>query len=221
MALDRPTILGAALEIIDSDGIEGFNLRALGERLGVSQMAAYRYFKNKAEILDALADELLAQVRFERPDEIADPDALIIGYTMRAREVLLQHGPLVRVIAARPLLRDSRADDLIRLHSTFQAAGFPDELIVDAVLTLLSVTVGLILYEYERQAFDRQQGPSYQQDRLKLLQTLTARPDAPAVSKRLLAEISQGTWGERVFESTIRDCYEGLKRRSASSSAAG
>lgn len=213
MALDRPTILAAALEIIDEAGIEGFSLRVLGERLNVSQMAAYRHFRSKAEILDALADQLLAEVRFDNPEEVDDPDDLIIGYTIRAREVLLRHGSLVRVVAARPLLQESRADDLIRLHATFRAAGFPDDSIVDAVLTVLSVTVGLILYEHERQAFDRQQGPSYQEDRRTLLATMAARPDAPEVSTQLLTEVVDGTWGARIFESTIRDCYEGLKRR--------
>lgn len=211
--LDRPTILAAALELVDEGGLEGFTLRALGERLGVRQMAAYRHFENKAAIIDALADQLLEQVRLDDPTVVTDPDELILGYLRRARSVLLAHPALVPVVAARPLVRSNRAEDLIRLSATFSDAGFPDETIVESVLTLVSITLGLIVYEQQRMTFDRAQGPSYQTDRLLLLAEMIERPDAPKVSEDLMRRIVAGDWGAEVFETTITDAYESIKRR--------
>ncbi len=211
--LDRPTILAAALALVDERGLDGFTLRALGERLGVRQMAAYRHFENKAAIIDALADDLLEQVRLDDPAVVSDPDELILGYLRRARTVLLSHPALVPVVAARPLLRSNRAEDLIRLSATFSDAGFPDDTIVESVLTLVSITLGLILYEQQRMTFDRAQGPSYQSDRLALLAEMIERPDAPKVSEDLTRRIVDGGWGAEVFETTIDDVYRSIKRR--------
>ncbi len=213
MALDRLTILDAALELIDERGVDGFTLRALGERLGVSQMAAYRHFKGKAAIVDALADRLLEEIKLDDPSEVPDPEDRILGYVRRARSVLLAHPALVPVVAARPLVRATQADDLIELHATFSAAGFPDETIVESILSLVSVTLGLILYEQQRTAFDRAQGPSYNEDRLSLVEDLASRPDAPEVSTDLIVRILRGDWLDGVFETTITDCYRALLQR--------
>lgn len=211
--LSRTTILAAALELVDERGLEGFSLRALGARLGVSQMAAYRHFHSRAAIIDALADQLLEEIRLDDPRDIADPDERILSYARRARSVLLAHPALVPVVTARPMLRRNRADDLIDLAATFSEAGFRDDAIVSSVLTLVSVTLGLILYEQQRAAYDRAEGPSYQQDRLAVLAELIDRPDAPVPSEDLMRAIVDGDWNAQVFESTISDLYAVLKQR--------
>ncbi len=54
--LSQALILRTALAIIDSDGLAGLTVRKLAERLGVSAMAIYRHYKNKAEIERELVD---------------------------------------------------------------------------------------------------------------------------------------------------------------------
>lgn len=194
-------------------GLE-FSLRALGDRLGVSPMAAYRYFPDKAAIIDALADEVLTRVRVEDPDAIDDADDLILGYASRARRALLEHPALVPVVAARPLATQSRAEDLVLLHATFQRAGFPDAAIPDAVLTLVSITLGLVLFEVQRSAYDRSTGTSYQHARDELLADIGNSPDAPPSGEALVRAMgTDRDWSDSVFEHAIEDCYAGLKRR--------
>lgn len=212
MPLDRPTILAAALELVDEQGLD-FTLRSLGERLGVSSMAAYRHFEDKSAIIDALADEILGQARVEDPSSVSDPDELILGYAIRARKALLEHPALVPVIAARPLATESRADDLIMLNAAFRYAGFPEESIPRTVLALVSTTLGLVLYEQQRRAYDRARGPSYQEDREALLDEMVVRDDAPVSGEELMRFVVEGSWSDGIFEDTIRDCYDGLKRR--------
>jgi AcrR family transcriptional regulator len=52
--LTRERIVAAAIEVIAETGMDGFSMRALGQRLGVTQMMPYRHFNSK----DALFVEI-------------------------------------------------------------------------------------------------------------------------------------------------------------------
>lgn len=54
--LSQALILRTSLDIVDHDGLVGLTVRKLADRLGVSAMAIYRYYKNKAEIERGLVD---------------------------------------------------------------------------------------------------------------------------------------------------------------------
>lgn len=53
----RQTLLEAATDMIGENGIEGLSLRKLAERVGVSRTAPYHHFKDKNELLCAIAEE--------------------------------------------------------------------------------------------------------------------------------------------------------------------
>lgn len=213
MKTDRSAILAAALAIVDEEGIEGLSLRALGQRLGVSHMAAYRHFADKDAIIDALADQLLAGIRLEDPASVTDLDELVLGYIFRARAALLEHPALVPVIAARPLLRATAPDDLVRLYDTFRAIGFPDDDVVPSILSLVSVTLGLILYEQQRASYDSSRGGRYGRRRRQLVAALDAQDHVPEPAAEMPLAFGDREWAEQVFARTISDCWDGLRRR--------
>jgi AcrR family transcriptional regulator len=53
--LSRERILGAALAVIERDGLAAFSMRRLAQELDVWPMSVYRYFRDKDELLDAVA----------------------------------------------------------------------------------------------------------------------------------------------------------------------
>ncbi|WP_280834221.1 TetR/AcrR family transcriptional regulator [Mycolicibacterium frederiksbergense] len=65
--LDRAVILAAAQEICDRDGLSALTLRRLGNELGVDATAMYRHFRDKAELISALIDELF-RLEVDEPD---------------------------------------------------------------------------------------------------------------------------------------------------------
>ncbi len=65
--LDRQVILRAAQEICDRDGLSALTLRRLGNELGVDATAMYRHFRDKAELISALIDELF-RIEVDEPD---------------------------------------------------------------------------------------------------------------------------------------------------------
>lgn len=51
----RPTLLAAATEMINEGGIDALSLRKLAEKVGVSRTATYHHFKDKHDLLCAVA----------------------------------------------------------------------------------------------------------------------------------------------------------------------
>jgi len=57
------------LEELESSGLHGFSLRAVGSAAGLSAMAVYRHFKNKEDLLRAVGEEAFAAWK-ERIDKV-------------------------------------------------------------------------------------------------------------------------------------------------------
>src|SRR3954464_12066183 len=60
--LSRDKVLGAASELVRSEGIDALSMRRLGQRLDVWPMSIYTYFRDKDELLDALAEHAVEHV---------------------------------------------------------------------------------------------------------------------------------------------------------------
>jgi AcrR family transcriptional regulator len=52
----RASLLEVACKVLHEEGIEGLSLRKLADRVGVSRTAPYHHFKNKNELLCAIAE---------------------------------------------------------------------------------------------------------------------------------------------------------------------
>ncbi|GFE89822.1 TetR/AcrR family transcriptional regulator [Steroidobacter agaridevorans] len=59
----RQSIIQCALHELESKGLSGFSLRAVGVAAGLSAMAIYRHFKNKEDLLRAVGEEAFAAYR--------------------------------------------------------------------------------------------------------------------------------------------------------------
>ena len=61
MALDRQLILHHSFAVLNELGLEGLTLRRLAARLNVQAPALYWHFRNKQELLDEMATEVLRE----------------------------------------------------------------------------------------------------------------------------------------------------------------
>lgn len=66
--LDRAAILEAAREIVDTEGIRALTLRRLGRELGADSTAMYRHFRNKADLVSGLVDQIFIDVPEPDPE---------------------------------------------------------------------------------------------------------------------------------------------------------
>jgi TetR/AcrR family tetracycline transcriptional repressor len=61
--LSRERILVVALELAATDGVDALSMRRLAQELDVWPMSVYRYFQDKDALLDAMAADLIEQLR--------------------------------------------------------------------------------------------------------------------------------------------------------------
>jgi AcrR family transcriptional regulator len=57
----RSALIDAGLQLITRKGVRALTLREIGARVGVSRMAAYRHFANKADLLAAIREAGFAE----------------------------------------------------------------------------------------------------------------------------------------------------------------
>jgi AcrR family transcriptional regulator len=98
----RPdVIVEACIALAEREGLQAVTLRRLGADLGADPTAVYRHFRNKGELLAAVADRLLGGVLDGfRPSRSWRND--LRKLSMRARRVYLAHPALAPVLATSP-----------------------------------------------------------------------------------------------------------------------
>lgn len=67
--LSRERIAAAAMALVDREGLAALSTRRLGDELGCEAMSIYHHFPNKAHLMDALVDLMLAQARVPAANE--------------------------------------------------------------------------------------------------------------------------------------------------------
>ena len=53
----KQRLINVTRQMIDANGIDSVNMRDLGEKMNLSRSAVYVYFKNKEDLLAAIATE--------------------------------------------------------------------------------------------------------------------------------------------------------------------
>ena len=68
--MNRETVVGEALDLLDEVGLDAVSTRRLAKRLGVEQPSLYYHFRNKKELLGAMAEAAMrphARLRYRSP----------------------------------------------------------------------------------------------------------------------------------------------------------
>lgn len=132
-------ITAVALKIADEAGVEQVSFRRLARELDVTPMAFYTHVGGKIDLLNRMAEVLLAEIEFP-----ADP---ALGWEQRLRRglesvrAMVERHPSAGALIARPLasLASIRLAD--RLLGILAEAGFEDE----QAAVLLQVITAMIL----------------------------------------------------------------------------
>lgn len=112
--LSSESIASCALELIDEVGVDKFSMRLLGDRMGVSAMAFYRYFPNKDALLEAVQSICWGGIEI-----VPFPGELWSDYLCRGvrsfYRLWKKHPNVLYLSYAGPL--KSRVDALYKFHS--------------------------------------------------------------------------------------------------------
>ena len=67
--LTREQIVAAAIELLDAEGLEGLNMRALGKRLGSAATAVYWHVGSKANLIALAGDQVWGEIALPDADD--------------------------------------------------------------------------------------------------------------------------------------------------------
>jgi AcrR family transcriptional regulator len=137
-------VLAAALELAQG-GLDAVSMRALGARLGADPTAVYRYFRTKDELLDAMADAVVAGDR-PVPQTGRPADDLATAFE-NFRTSLLAHPALVPIVARQPPGGEATREGADRVLALLSGAGLDAATAAAAYQALLFYTLGHALLE--------------------------------------------------------------------------
>jgi AcrR family transcriptional regulator len=143
--LSRDQVLRAAMLLADEGGLESVSMRKLGQMLRVEAMSLYKHVANKDDILDGIADLVMAD--FEVPSGDVDWKTAIRRSATSAHQVLLRHPWAGRLIESRPNGGPARLRYVDAVIGVLSAAGFTMPRVIRAIMVLDSYTYGFALQE--------------------------------------------------------------------------
>lgn len=196
-------MIEAALLLLDEVGLDGLTVRRLAAELGVQSPALYWHIRGKRELLDGMADAIVASAEMGPPRD-GEPWQDWLGRRARSyRRALLDHRDGARIVAGAAWLSPST----IRVFNDELAAlvdrGFTPVLALRTIATISQYVNGFVLLEQaERPAST--QAPD---ERLAALAgLLEAGSSAP-----LLVAMREGggSTGGDTFEHGLRTLIEG------------
>ena len=89
--LSRERIVDTALALVDADGLDALTMRRLGAELGMDPMAVYYYLPNKAALLDAVVEAVMAEIDLGVDDPSAAAEERLVRAAQAYAEVLVRH----------------------------------------------------------------------------------------------------------------------------------
>jgi AcrR family transcriptional regulator len=139
--LTREQIVNAAIGLLDTEGLEGLNMRALGSRLGSAATAVYWHVGSKDNLIALAADQVW--------HEIALPDLATAGWRAAAgtmatalHAMLTRHPWLVQAFGSQVLYGPGKARHDDHSLAIYEAAGFTSAQASQAVATVFTFVLG-------------------------------------------------------------------------------
>jgi AcrR family transcriptional regulator len=142
----KPALIAAALKEIAREGPDGFSLRGVARRAGVSAPAVYRHFKDKEDLLAAVAADASQRLTAQIAEaHAAAPDHPLAKFRATGISIVrfaTAHPEHFRVLCLPGLAKkdDSHAEDRRQIVAA-QKAGLITDAPVDAVMLAANAMV--------------------------------------------------------------------------------
>jgi AcrR family transcriptional regulator len=144
--LTQEAIVDAAIEVLDSEGLDGLSMRRIAEKLDTGAASLYWHVGSKDGLLDLIMDRVIGE------QEIPDPEPgrweEQLKEVMRtARASILRHRDIVRISIGRIPMGPNALSYMERLLAILRAGGVPEQLAVVGSTLMFSVVNGFTMDE--------------------------------------------------------------------------
>lgn len=99
--LTREQVVKAAVALADRDGIDSISMRRVAQELGVEAMSLYTHVRSKDDLLDGIADVVIAAIPVPARLPAADWENSLRQMALSARGVMRRHPWAPRTIESR------------------------------------------------------------------------------------------------------------------------
>jgi AcrR family transcriptional regulator len=145
-ALDRETIVEAAIRILDSDGLDGVTLRRVADELGASAASLYDYVDSKDALIELMLDRVLGEIDVsDLPDSRPWQDQ-IKDLIRRAHAAFAAHGDIARASLGRIPSGQNALRQMEVMLTVLRTSDLPDQVIAYAG-DLIGLIIGASAYE--------------------------------------------------------------------------
>jgi AcrR family transcriptional regulator len=144
--LTRERIIRTAIELLDAEGLEGLNMRSLGERLGCAATAVYWHVKSKDNLVMLAGDEVWSEIAL--PDlDVADWRSAARTMAKDLHAMLTRHSWLVQAFGTYLFHGSGKARHDDHSLAVFEKAGFVGAQADQALAVVFMFVLGSALGE--------------------------------------------------------------------------
>ncbi|MFI1972781.1 TetR family transcriptional regulator [Streptomyces cinnamoneus] len=147
--IDRALVAGTALRLLNEVGLEGLTVRRIAKELNVQAPALYWHFKNKQELLDAVATEMFRRMAGSIAAAPRDTWQEYLAVNARGlRGFLLGYRDGAKVFGGTRFTDiDSYAAPVEQMMRVLVDAGFTPDAAARAWFTVNTYTMGYVMEE--------------------------------------------------------------------------
>jgi AcrR family transcriptional regulator len=122
-AMDLETIVRAAIELADADGLDAVSMRRIADRLGVGTMSLYTYVPGKGELLDLMLDTVYGEDAVDPLPSTGSLRERLEAGARRQWAFLHRHPWILSVASSRAVLGPNELDGYERALSVVADLG--------------------------------------------------------------------------------------------------
>jgi len=144
MPLQRETVVRAALRLLDEVGLDGLTMRRLATHLNIQNPSLYWHFTSKQELLNCMAEVMVADgfAELSLPEVDQDWATWLTGFAWLLRRTALAHRDGARTLAEADLTLSPFLTAVDLAVQVLLDAGFEARQALVSVLTTINYVLG-------------------------------------------------------------------------------
>jgi len=206
--LTRDQIVKAAIDLLDTEGLDGFSLRTLGKRLNSAATAIYWHVSNKDDLIALAADEVWHEVPLPA---LTDWRAAATRMAADLHAMLIRHPWLVQAFSSVVIYGPGKARHDDHHLAVYETAGFDGAQADQAVATVFTFVLGNAFGPAAESSLARRLGRDGSEElRESMARAREVAAEFPRLRARLSETESYGTAPQNTFEFGLNAILDGL-----------
>ncbi|HTT94788.1 MAG TPA: TetR/AcrR family transcriptional regulator C-terminal domain-containing protein [Solirubrobacterales bacterium] len=157
--LSRESIVTAAIEIADTDGLEAVSIRRLATKLGARPMSLYSHIERKGDLIDLMVDEVMGGSVLPESLPSGDWRDDLRRISQRTRENIRSHPWMIAVAFRRPFIGPNALRHIDQSLAAVSELPLPPERKRAVLLAVDTYTLGFVRWELKAMSGDGPDGP--------------------------------------------------------------